>query len=134
LPLHTVMRRWSDRRKKVEEPLFRGYIFVHTSVRERVHSLRVIGAVRMVSFGGRPSIIPDEQIEAIRRILREGLKIETIDYIQAGDLVEVVQGPLMGLKGVLMEKRQRGRFIISIDSIRQSISVEIDVRDVRKIG
>ena len=134
LPLHTVVRQWSDRRKKVEEPLFRGYVFVRTTPRERVHSLQIIGAVRMVGFGGRPSIVPDEQIEAVRRILKEGLKVETIDYIQTGDLVEVVQGPLMGLKGVLMEKRHRGRFVISIDSIRQSISVEIDVRDVRKIG
>ena len=134
LPLKTVVHQWSDRRKKVQEPLFRGYVFVHTTPMERPRSLQIIGAVRMISFGGRPSIIPDEQIEAVRRILSEGLKVETIDYIQAGDLVEVVQGPLMGLKGVLLEKRQKGRFVISIDSIRQSISVEIDVRDVRKIG
>lgn len=134
LPLKTVVHQWSDRRKKVEEPLFRGYVFVHVTPMDRARSLQVIGAVRMVAFGGRPSIIPDDQIEAVRRILQEGLLIETIDYIRTGDVVEVVQGPLMGLKGVLMEKRQKGRFVISIDSIRQSISVEIDVRDVKKIG
>lgn len=134
LPLHKVIRQWSDRRKKIEEPLFRGYVFVHVVPRDRVRSLQVIGAVRMISFGGKPSIIPDYQIEGIRRILSEGLHVETVDYVQKGDLVEVVQGPLMGMRGVLLEKRKNTRFVISIDSIRQSISVEIDVRDVKKIG
>ena len=133
LPLRRVLRQWSDRKKWVEEPLFRSYVFVHISPKERIRSLRVNGVVRMVSFGGKPSVIPDDQIEAIRRFLREGVQMEPTNYLVQGDLVEITQGPLMGIRGRLVEIRSERRFVISIDAIRQSIAVEIDPSLLRKV-
>jgi len=133
LPVQTVVRQWSDRRKKVKEPLFRGYIFVHVSSEDRKKSMKVDGVVKMVGFGGKPSIIPDGQIESIKRLLEGGVSLELHDYLQTGDLVEVTQGPFIGTKGRLIEKRNQRRFIINIDAIRQSIAVEIDPVLLKKI-
>ena len=133
LPLRKVLRQWSDRKKWVEEPLFRSYVFVHIRPTERIRSLRVNGVVRMVGFGGKPSIIPDDQIEAVRRFLDEGYKVEPTDYLIRGDLVEITHGPLMGIRGRLVEIRNAHRFVISIDAIRQSIAVEVDPSWLRKI-
>ncbi|MCD6165698.1 UpxY family transcription antiterminator [bacterium] len=133
LPLHTVIRQWSDRKKKVEEPLFRCYVFVHLALKDRLRALQTEGVVRMVSFGGKPSVIPDSQIEAVKRLLQEGLVVEPYQYLKEGQWVEVVQGPLTGLQGILIEKRGSQKLVVSIDSIRQSISVQIDARLVKAI-
>lgn len=133
LPIQTVVRQWSDRKKKVEEPLFNGYVFVHTTSNDRIASLQVDGVVRMIGFGGKPSVIPDNQIEAIKRFLREGYRFEPIDYLVTGNRVKVTHGPLMGVEGKLLEIRNDRRFVISIEAIRQSIAVEIDPGLLRKI-
>ena len=134
LPLQTVIRQWSDRKKKIKEPLFRGYVFVHVSPRDRISSLRVDGVVRMVRFGGKPSVIPDDQIDSIRRLMEGGASVGPCDYLQYGDAVEVTQGTFAGIKGKLIEKRNKRRFVITIDAIRQSLSVEIDPDLLRKLG
>ena len=133
LPLHTVIRQWSDRKKKVEEPLFRCYVFVHLALQDYLKALRTYGVVRMISFGGKPSVIPDSQIEAVKRLLQEGLAVESCEYLKEGQWVEVVQGPLTGLQGILLEKRGGQNLVISISSIRQSISVQIDAHLVKPI-
>ncbi len=133
LPVQTVIRQWSDRKKKVEEPLFRSYVFVHTTSNDRIGSLQIDGVVRMVSFGGKLSIIPDDQIDTIKRFLKEGYKFEPQDYLVKGDRVKVTHGPLMGVQGKLVEIRNARRFVITIDAIRQSIAVEIDPGLLRKI-
>lgn len=133
LPVQTVVRQWSDRKKKVEEPLFRSYVFVHTTSNDRIGALQIDGVVRMVGFGGKFSIIPDDQIDAIKRFLKEGYKFEPQDYLVHGDQVEVTHGPLMGVQGKLVEIRNNRRFVISIDAIRHSIAVEIDPGLLKKI-
>ena len=133
LPLQTVVRQWSDRKKKIQEPIFRGYIFVHVEPQHRIESLRVDGVVRMIGFAGKPSIIPDDQIDAIQRLLDKNAKIEACDFFAVGDPVEVAQGPFAGIKGKLIEKRGMRRFVINIDAIKQSIFVEIDPGLLKKI-
>ena len=133
LPLLTVLRQWSDRKKKVEEPLFRGYVFVHILPENRILSLKVDGVVKMVGFGGKPSVIPDNQIESIRILLEGGASLERSDYLQAGDEVKVMQGQFEGIKGRLIEKRNQRRFVINIDAIRQSVALEIDPGFLAKI-
>ena len=133
LPLQTTFRQWSDRRKKIEEPLFRGYVFVHVSSQNRVQSMQIDGVVKMVGFGGKHSIIPDDQIDAIKRLLDGGAALKLHDYFVTGDPVEVIQGPFIGTKGRLVEKRNEKRFVITIDAIRQSVPVEIDPGFLKKI-
>jgi len=133
LPLQTFHRRWSDRYKKVQEPLFSCYVFVKIALKDRLRALQTDGAVRLVSFNGVPATIPESQINAIKGILENHIPIERVDYLIPGQRIEVIQGPLRGSTGILAEIKNRQRLVIRIDSIMQAISVDIDLRDVRVI-
>lgn len=130
LPLHTVLRRWSDRWKKVELPLFSCYVFVRIPLREKVYAVQTYGVVRMISFNGTPSPIPDEEIKAVKKILEGADSFETSHYLALGERVEVIRGPLEGIRGRLIEHRGQRRLLVGIEQIRQGISIEIDERDV----
>ncbi|HID95442.1 MAG TPA: UpxY family transcription antiterminator [Candidatus Latescibacteria bacterium] len=133
LPLQRVLRRWSDRKKWVEEPLFRCYVFVRVLPQDRLLALQTPGVVKMVCFGGEPAVIPHEQIEAVRRVLEETRNFEPCAYFTVGDRVEVMKGPLAGLEGILVRKKKGYRLVIVIDSIRQALSVEVDAGEVRRL-
>lgn len=133
LPLHSVIRFWSDRKKRIEEPLFPSYVFVHANLKERYFSLQTRGVVRMVSFNGGPTRIPEEQIQSIYRILTHGYDPEPYQYLNYGDEVEVVTGPVRGIRGIFLEERGRNRLVISVDAIQQSVAIEVERGQVRRI-
>lgn len=133
LPLRQVWRRWSDRRKLVEEPLFRCYVFVYGDEKDRLSALQTYGAVRIVSFNGRPAIVREEEIENIKRILREFPEAEACEGWVVGESVEIVRGPLTGIRGTLVQIRGAHRLVVNVDSIRQGIRFEIDASDVRSL-
>ena len=135
LPMHEILSRWKDRKKKVWFPLFPGYIFVnHIDTPENRHRvLNVPGAVHFVSVCGHPNPVPEEQIAAIRVFLETSLSIDPYPYIHVGTQVEVIAGPLTGVKGMLVEKRGKFRFILQVDLIKQAISVEVDASDIRPL-
>ena len=135
LPMREIISRWKDRKKKIWVPLFPGYIFVnHINTPEnRYRVLNVPGAVRFVDVCGRAEPVPEEQIMAIRRFLETSMSIDPYPYIQVGTRVEVTAGPLAGIKGLLVEKRGKFRFVLQVDMIQQAISVEIDASDVRPL-
>lgn len=134
LPLRSVRRQWSDRRKWVDEPLFRSYVFVKANNRERYEAVRSYGALRVVGFKGIPIVVPEEEIDRIRRILREVENVEPADYFTAGDAVEIVQGPLSGMKGVLEEVRNDHRLVVRIDSVRQALKFSVLLEDVKRLA
>lgn len=131
LPLQTFYRRWSDRHKKVHEPLFSCYIFAKINLNERLKVLQTDGVVRLVSFNGIPATIPDSQIDAIRTVLENKRTIEKADYLTPGQKIEVIYGPLKGIRGVLAQIKNQQRLVIRLDSIMQAISVDIDFRDIK---
>jgi transcription antitermination factor NusG len=135
LPMREVLSRWKDRKKRIWIPLFPGYIFLnHVDTPEnRYRILNIPGAVRFVGFEGHANPIPDEQIESVRRFLEASIAVDPYPYMQVGTRVEVIAGPLKGIRGILVEKRGRFRFVIQVDLIRQAVSVEIDASDVRAI-
>lgn len=133
LPLNTVHRRWSDRYKEIQEPLFSCYVFVNLALKDRLSVLQTDGAVHFVSFNGRPATIPEEQINAIKQILEKKQSVDYANYFTVGKKVKVVQGPLKGLQGTLINSKNNSRLVICIDGIRQAISVEIDPRDLELI-
>jgi len=135
LPMREILSRWKDRRKKIWVPLFPGYIFVnHVDTPEnRYRVLNVPGAVNFVDVCGRPDPVPDEQILAVRRFLESSLAVDSYPYIRIGTQVEVINGPLAGVRGILVEKRGKFRFVLQVDLIRQAVSVEIDASDIRPI-
>ncbi len=137
LPLKTVIKRWSDRKKKVEEPLFKGYVFVKMPYRRRIPALETEGVVRVVMFNGRPGIVHESEISAIKQILeanrRHGVTIETIEGISVGDIVEVTAGPLIGLRGQYTKIKNENRLVIAIDSIGKSLAVEVPLDCVTRV-
>lgn len=133
LPLHTVVRFWSDRKKRIDVPLFPSYVFVHADRRERYRAVQCRGVVRMVSFTGEPARIPAQQIESIRRILQHGYEPVPHQYLRFGDEVEIVAGALQGLRGFYVEDRGHGRLVVSVDAIQQSVAVEVERDQVRRL-
>jgi transcriptional antiterminator NusG len=132
LPMREILSRWKDRKKRIWIPLFPGYIFInHVDTPEnRYRVLNVPGAVRFVGFEGHANPIPEEQIQYVRKFLEASIAIDPYPYLQAGSRVEVIAGPLKGIRGILVEKRGRFRFVLQVDLIRQAVSVEIDASDV----
>jgi len=135
LPLREVISKWKDRRKNVQFPLFPGYLFVHVSIRERrLDILKVPSVVRIIGFEGEPAVIPEMQIEAVKRLVFTTLPCDPYLYITEGDRMEIIRGPLKGLQGLLIEKKGVYRFILSIDLIQQAVACEVDATDVEKVG
>ena len=135
LPMREILSRWKDRNKKIWVPLFPGYIFVNyvDTPENRYRILNTPGAVNFVGTGGRSYPVPEEQIIAIRRFLESSLSIDPYPYVKIGTQVEVIAGPLTGIRGILIEKRGKFRFVLQVDMIMQAISVEIDALDIRPL-
>jgi transcription antitermination factor NusG len=131
LPMRRVLRQWSDRKKWVEEPLFRCYVFVYGDQKERYLSVQTIGTVRMISFNGKPVIVQDFEIQRIRAVLREAPSAESCEEIHKGDWVEITRGPLIGLQGRLESIQNRHRLVVTIDSIGQAVRFNVEIGDVR---
>lgn len=134
LPLRRVLRRWSDRKKWVDEPLFRSYVFVHTEEEARLRALRTPGVIRVVSFQGQPAKVRDEEIENIRWILKEMPDVESGDPVYPGEHVEVMRGALRGLKGRLIQVQGSHRLVVLIESIRQALHINVSRGDIRVIS
>jgi transcription antitermination factor NusG len=130
LPLYQSVRRWKDRRKEVEFPLFPGYVFVRFSELDRLRVLQVSGVAHLVTFNGKPAILDDQEIESLRNGVAGGLPIEPHPYLQVGRRVRVKHGPLAGVEGFLVRRKDKFRVVISIDLIMRSIAAEVQISDL----
>ena len=131
LPIYKVRRRWSDRYKIIEEPLFKNYLFVNVEYERRYHdTLRPYGAVAFVTFDGKPAQIPAPEIEAIRRLVTSELPYNPHPYLKIGRRVRVRSGPLEDCEGILIRKKGLTRLVLSIHLLQQSVSAEVDADSV----
>lgn len=126
LPLYTIVRQWSDRKKEIKEPLFSCYLFVNITLKNRMPVLQTDGAARLVTFNNVPVPIAEAQIQAIQKVLTEKAAVLKASYWTTGQRVEVIHGHLKGLAGVLQQVKGHSRLVIAIDGIQQAISVDID--------
>ena len=133
LPLYASVRRWKDRRVRLDLPLFPGYVFVRLALRDRLRTLQTPGVVRLVGFGGQPTALPDQEIDALRQGLARAIRIEPHPYLKVGRRVRVTTGPLQGLEGILARKKNSSRFVISLDLIMRSVAAEIDVAELEPV-
>src|SRR5216684_4634621 len=133
LPLYASVRRWKDRRVKLDLPLFPGYVFVRLPLRDRLKVLQVPGVARLISFNGQPAVLPDREVEALRAGLATQLRAEPYPYLTVGRRVRVKCGPLEGVEGILIRKKNACRVVLSLDLIMQSASVEVDASDLEGI-
>ena len=126
LPLLKQRRKWSDRKKWVEFPLFRSYIFVKTEIKNALFVLQTLGVVKVVKFGGEVAVIQNDSIQAIKLMIEGGYMPEATDYFVKGDPVEVKDGPLKGLVGEVIRVDNHDRLLVRVDAIQHSVSVQID--------
>ncbi len=130
LPVYRSVRRWKDRRKELDLVLFPGYVFVCLDLCYRRRVLDLPGVVRLVSCNGQPVAVPEQEIQALQDGLVAGMRAEPHPYLKAGRQVRVKHGPLQGLQGVLLRRKERFRLVLSLDLIQRSIAVEVDEADV----
>lgn len=133
LPVYETVRRWKDRRMRLQLPLFQGYVFVHLALRDRLRVLQTPSVVRLVGFGDRPAALPDLEIEALRTGLKREMRMEPFPFLKVGHRVRVRSGPLQGLEGMLVRKKNASQFVISLNLIMRSVAVEIDLVDLEPI-
>ena len=133
LPLIDRMRQWKDRKKLVTFPLFPGYCFVRLSPEARLPVLKIQGVVEILGNSQGPLPVPDDELEGVRRLVTSTLKHDPHPYLKKGMAVEVLRGPLTGLRGIMVRKGMKARFVISVDLIGQAVSVELDADDLAPI-
>jgi transcription antitermination factor NusG len=134
LPLYKSMRRWKDRKKQIEMPLFPGYVFVQIAPQNKLRVLTLPGVVRLVTFNGQPTAVPEREIEELRSRLSLPIRIEPHPYLRAGCRVRVRGGPVQGLEGIVIRRRNCCRVVFSIDAIRRSLAVEVDEADLEVVS
>jgi len=135
LPVVTKVQRWSDRKKKVEFPLFPCYTFVHvpSSAEQFVRVLRTPGIVSIVGSGCEPLPVPKEQITSIRLLLDQDVPYWEHPFLRAGQRVRIRGGCLDGLEGILTEMKSNRTLVISADPIQRSIAIRAEDYDVEPI-
>lgn len=126
LPLYDATHRWKDRLKKLSLPLFPSYVFLKGGLDRQLHIMTTPGVRSIVSSAGRVAMIPEEQIEAIKRMVEGPLRAEPHPFLNCGDRVRVRCGPLEGIEGILVRKKNLTRLVISIEMLMKSVAVEID--------
>ena len=133
-PLYRSRRRWSDRVKDLELPLFPGYLFCRFDVSNRLPILTTPGVIGIVGFGKTPVPIEDGEIEAIHRVLKTGIAAEPWKYIVSGQRVRVEHGALAGLEGIFVEAKKNHRLLLSVTLLQRSVAIQIDAACVVPIN
>lgn len=133
LPVRRQRRRWSDRYKLVEEPVFPGYVFCQFGLGHRVAVLSSPGVMQIVSFGGTPAPIDPAEMAAVQAISSSGLSMEPWPYLETGQRVYVAEGPLAGLSGIVLDSKTRHSLVVSVTLLRRSVAVDLDAAWVRPI-
>jgi transcriptional antiterminator NusG len=136
LPTVERLRKWKDRKKKVEFPLFPGYLFVHTTneADKLLGVLKVAGVVRMIcTVPGRPDPIPDEQIISLQKLVENRQELDPYPYLNEGQEVRITKGALAGVEGILVKKLDRHLLVLSVDVLRQGVALKISASEVEKV-
>jgi transcription antitermination factor NusG len=130
LPTYHSVRRWKDRRKELDLPLFPGYVFVRMASPDRIRVLQIPGVVRFVSFARGPAPLENSEIESLRNGIVNGVHAEPHPYLKVGQHVRVKHGPLAGTEGILVRKKGQYRLVVSLDLIMRSVAVEVQAADL----
>lgn len=136
LPLSKKLRQWSDRKKWIEVPFFRNYMFVKVSRKEFFNVLSIPGVVNYIMFGGFPQTIPAEQISNIKKLIEQQERevIISKENIEKGQNAEVLLGPFKGMKGEVVKICGNYRIVIRIDALGCSIYANISKDEINLIS
>lgn len=129
LPLYKASRKWSDRNKILELPLFPGYVFCRILEAGTGFVLATPGAIRVVGFGGKPYPVSETEISALQQVVRSGVDVSPTPFLRIGQKVEIKNGPLSGVSGIIVHMKNR-RLVLSVDLLMRSISIDVDAYEI----
>jgi transcription antitermination factor NusG len=132
-PSFRSRRRWSDRVKEIDQPLFPGYLFCRFDPHNRLPILTTPGVLSIVGVAKTPAPISDSEIFAVQRIVESGLAARPWPFVQVGQRVVIERGPLSGAEGILLKFKNNYRIVVSVSLLQRSISAEIDIETVRAL-
>jgi transcription antitermination factor NusG len=133
LPQYRAIHRWKDRRKELELPLFPNYVFIRGGLDRMLNILTTPGVHSLVGWGGRPANIPQEEIDAVRRLVQSPLRVQQHPFIRCGDRVRIKSGPLEGIEGILVRSKSAYRLVLSVEILARSAAVEVDASMVERV-
>jgi transcription antitermination factor NusG len=126
LPVYKCRKRWSDRVKEVEAPLFPGYLFCRLNPQDRLPILKTPGVIQVVGTNRTPTAVDENEIQAIQAMVASGIPNQPWPFLTTGDRVRIESGPLSGLEGILVEFKGNHRLVLSVSLLQRSVAVEID--------
>jgi len=126
LPVSKYTRRWSDRIKEVEVPLFPGYLFCRMDPQNRLPVLMTPGVIQIVGVGKSPIPVEEEEIAAIQRVVKNGLSTMPWPYLQVGRVARIEEGPLRGMTGIIVRIKSGMKLVLSVSLLQRSVAVELD--------
>jgi transcription antitermination factor NusG len=134
LPLYATTHNWKDRTKALSLPLFPCYVFLKGGIERRLQILTTPGIYGLVSSAGQPAAIPDIEIEAIRRVVESGTRVEAHPFLKCGNWVRVKSGPLAGIEGILVRKKNISRLVLTVEILGTAASIEVAAFQVEAVN
>src|SRR6266478_809019 len=126
LPVSKSSRRWSDRTKLIDVPLFPGYLFCRMNPHNRLSVLMTPGVIQIVGMGKTPVPVEEQEVSAIQRVGKNGLPTMPWPYLQVGHVAQVEEGPLRGMTGIVIRIKSGMKLVLSVNLLQRSVAVEID--------
>lgn len=126
LPFYKLRKRWSDRIKEMDAPLFPGYLFCRFNPHDRLPILKTPGVIQIVGFNNIPAAVDEAEILSIQRLVSSGVQHQPCPFLAVGDRVRISAGPLLGLEGLLTDIKGSHRLVLSVSLLQRSVAVEID--------
>ena len=133
LPLYKSSKRWSDRIKQVDSPLFPGYVFCRFNPLDRLPILKIPGVIQIVGFNRQLVAVDEDEIRAIQALVASGVPNHPCPYLEVGDKVRIESGPLRGLEGLLVEFQGNHQLVLSVSLLQRSVAVKIDSAAVTSV-
>lgn len=126
LPQYLAVRQWSDRTKKIQMPLFPGYVFCRFDPEDITPIVRTPGVWTVVSFGGVPAPVPEAQLRSVRQILASGAPVEPWPLLKVGQRIRIASGPLLGVEGTLLDDAESTRLVVNIELFQRACAVQVN--------
>ncbi len=134
VPLYRARRRWSDRMKILEVPLFPRYVFCRFDSEQRAQVLKAPGVISIVSFNGKPSPVSDGEINAVKTMVGSGMQVMVRPYLRTGQRVRIREGVMSGLEGILVREKAGYRVVVNVELLQRGVAVEIERELVEPAG
>jgi transcription antitermination factor NusG len=134
LPLYSATHNWKDRTKVLSLPLFPCYVFLKGGIERRLQIITTPGMYGLVSSGGQPAAIPEVEIDAIRRVVESGVAVETHPFLKCGQWVKVKCGPLAGVEGILVRKKNISRLVLSVEMLGAAAAIEVSASQIEVLN